>query len=219
MLSAVTQATPHRPPTVLGSSYVSDPTCHDKIPSTLKASLSRIVREKRRLYLLFKRNPHLRLFFMSSYQQTLTKLTAKSNRLHRRIKLLNGRKKIIGCQTIEPFTLGHPDCVCQFCGAIMWRQESTFATRNHKTPKFTLCCMEGKVKLPPIKQPPPFLKWLLESDHNLAKHFREFIRAYNAVFSFTSMGGKVDHSVNHGRGPYVFCVGGQIYHHIGSLLP
>ncbi|CAI0375529.1 unnamed protein product, partial [Linum tenue] len=177
MLSAVTQATPHRPPTVLGSSYVS------------------------------------------GYQQTLTKLTAKSNRLHRRIKLLNGRKKIIGCQTIEPFTLGHPDCVCQFCGAIMWRQESTFATRNHKTPKFTLCCMEGKVKLPPIKQPPPFLKWLLESDHNLAKHFREFIRAYNAVFSFTSMGGKVDHSVNHGRGPYVFCVGGQIYHHIGSLLP
>ncbi|CAO2820643.1 unnamed protein product [Amaranthus hypochondriacus] len=32
------------------------------------------------------------------------------------------------------------------------------------------------------------------------------------------MGGKVDKEVNRGRGPYVFKIGGQNYHRIGSLL-
>nr|GEX68627.1 uncharacterized protein [Tanacetum cinerariifolium] len=40
------------------------------------------------------------------------------------------------------------------------------------------------------------------------------------MFAFTSMGGKVDNSVNRrGRGPYVFCLHGQTYHSMGSLLP
>ncbi|CAN1298315.1 ATP-dependent DNA helicase pif1 [Linum perenne] len=33
------------------------------------------------------------------------------------------------------------------------------------------------------------------------------------------MGGKVNHSLNQGRGPYTFSISGQIYHRIGSLLP
>ncbi|XP_074299942.1 uncharacterized protein LOC141631128 [Silene latifolia] len=33
------------------------------------------------------------------------------------------------------------------------------------------------------------------------------------------MGGKIDHSVNQGRGPYTFRMGGQNIHRIGSLLP
>ncbi|CAN1829533.1 ATP-dependent DNA helicase PIF1 [Linum perenne] len=33
------------------------------------------------------------------------------------------------------------------------------------------------------------------------------------------MGGKVNHSLSQGRGPYVFCISGQIYHSNGSLLP
>ena len=39
------------------------------------------------------------------------------------------------------------------------------------------------------------------------------------MFSFTSMGGEVDYSVNRGRGPFVFRIGGENYHSIGSLLP
>lgn len=39
------------------------------------------------------------------------------------------------------------------------------------------------------------------------------------MFSFTSMGGKIDHSVNVGRGPYCFRLHGQNYHRLGSLLP
>ncbi|KAK9724272.1 hypothetical protein RND81_05G060200 [Saponaria officinalis] len=39
------------------------------------------------------------------------------------------------------------------------------------------------------------------------------------MFSFTSMGGKIDRSINQGRGPYTFKMGGQNVHLIGSLLP
>ena len=38
------------------------------------------------------------------------------------------------------------------------------------------------------------------------------------MFSFTSMGGKIDKKFNNGSGPYVFKLHGQNYHRIGSLL-
>ncbi|KAG5610821.1 hypothetical protein H5410_022102, partial [Solanum commersonii] len=52
-----------------------------------------------------------------------------------------------------------------------------------------------------------------------SSHFREKIRSYNSMFSFTSMGGKVDVSINQTRGPRTFRLFGQNYHQIGSLLP
>lgn len=39
------------------------------------------------------------------------------------------------------------------------------------------------------------------------------------MFSFTSMGGKIDSSINKGKGPYIFRLSGENYHSIGSLLP
>ena len=39
------------------------------------------------------------------------------------------------------------------------------------------------------------------------------------MFSFTSMGGKIDHKINSGRVPYVYRMCGQNYHLQGSLLP
>ncbi|XP_070665149.1 uncharacterized protein [Malus domestica] len=39
------------------------------------------------------------------------------------------------------------------------------------------------------------------------------------MFSFTSMGAKVDHSMNNGSSPYIFKISGQICHLMGSLLP
>ncbi|KAH9691884.1 ATP-dependent DNA helicase [Citrus sinensis] len=38
------------------------------------------------------------------------------------------------------------------------------------------------------------------------------------MFAFISMGGRVDASINRSKGPYVFRMSGQNYHHIGSLL-
>jgi hypothetical protein len=39
------------------------------------------------------------------------------------------------------------------------------------------------------------------------------------MFAFTFTGGIVDKKINKGRGPYAFCMHGQNYHHIGTLLP
>jgi hypothetical protein len=39
------------------------------------------------------------------------------------------------------------------------------------------------------------------------------------MFSFNSMGGKVNSLINKGSAPFVFRLSGQNYHSIGSLLP
>lgn len=79
--------------------------------------------------------------------------------------------------------------------------------------------MHGKVILPLLKEPPHILQHYLQNEDTLGKYFVKNIRKFNMMFSFTSMGGKVDSSVNQGRGPYVFRLHGQNYHRIGSLLP
>ncbi|GJU61260.1 DNA helicase [Tanacetum coccineum] len=61
---------------------------------------------------------------------------------------------------------------------------------------------------------PEYMKLLLR-DH----HFLENIRAYNQMFSMTSLGAQVDNSINNGRGLYVFKISGQLYQWIGSLCP
>ena len=60
---------------------------------------------------------------------------------------------------------------------------------------------------------------MLTGDTEEAKHFRINIRSYNNAFAFTSFGGKIDASINRGNAPYVFKVGGQVYHRHGTLLP
>ncbi|XP_074305872.1 uncharacterized protein LOC141641094 [Silene latifolia] len=115
--------------------------------------------------------------------------------------------------------IGDPEYECRKCGAQMWYQERKEKRRGTRCPKFSLCCSDGKVVLPHLKEPPQLLKCLLSKQHRLSNRFIENIRAYNAMFSFTSMGGKIDHSVNQGRGPYTFRMRGQNIHRIRSLLP
>ncbi|KAL4337607.1 hypothetical protein AHAS_Ahas12G0127100 [Arachis hypogaea] len=50
-------------------------------------------------------------------------------------------------------------------------------------------------------------------------HFLKNIRAFNSMFCFTSMAGKINRGVNNGTAPPIFKPGGQNYHSIGSLLP
>ncbi|CAN1799656.1 ATP-dependent DNA helicase PIF1 [Linum perenne] len=101
----------------------------------------------------------------------------------------------------------------------MWREESTAATRKAPMPTFSLCCNGGKIRLPPARQPPQYLKELMTSEDSECRHFREYIRVYNGVFCFTSMGGKVQHTLNSGNAPYIYSIGGQIFHRLGSLIP
>lgn len=60
---------------------------------------------------------------------------------------------------------------------------------------------------------------LLTGNDKLSKHFQKNTRAYNMVFSFTSLGGKVDNSVSKGRGPQMLVLHGENYHLMGSLTP
>lgn len=121
--------------------------------------------------------------------------------------------------SVEYWDIGDPTWMCTLCGAMMWYQERARKDRKSTHPKFSLCCMHGKVKLPLLKNPPPILRRYLENKDAKSRHFVKNIRTFNMMFSFTSMGGKVDYSINQGRGPYVFRLHGQDYHRIWSLLP
>lgn len=79
--------------------------------------------------------------------------------------------------------------------------------------------MGGKVQLPLLEKAPHPLYDLLHLGDAKSKHFIENIRAYNMMFCFTSMGGRIDSSVNEGPGPYSYVLNGQNHHLIGSLLP
>ena len=113
----------------------------------------------------------------------------------------------------------YPTYSCIHCGAIMWYGERINKRRNARTPTFTLCCMQGQVTLPLLKDLPDVLKRLLEGDDKLSKHFQKNLKPYNMVFSFTSLGGKVERSVRKGLGPDMFQLHGENYHLAGSLRP
>ena len=64
---------------------------------------------------------------------------------------------------------GDPTYSCCHCEAIMRYREQINKRRNARTPTFTLCCMQGQVKYPLLKDPPDVLKRLLEGDDKLSK--------------------------------------------------
>ena len=113
--------------------------------------------------------------------------------------------------------LGDATYKCEHCGALFWFDERR-PKEQKKHPQFSLCCMRGQVRLPILEQPPKFLNDLLENKHAKSRNFIDNIRAYNSMFAFTSMGGKLDKEVNKGKGPYCFKMDGQNVHKIGSLV-
>ncbi|KAL3651518.1 hypothetical protein CASFOL_004520 [Castilleja foliolosa] len=120
---------------------------------------------------------------------------------------------------IEYWDIGDPDCTCQYCHAYFWYDERVRQMHNTSTPQYPNCCLKGKVILPQIKKPPQLMLDLTNGNTSRSKHFIQNIRSYNSMFAFTSMGGKIDNSVNRGNSPPIFKIHGQNYHRIGSLLP
>ncbi|XP_057450050.1 uncharacterized protein LOC130741224 isoform X6 [Lotus japonicus] len=117
------------------------------------------------------------------------------------------------------FDLGEMNMACQYCGAILWYHERAQKAKNAISPDFSICCMKGKISLPYLQDAPTLLSNLLTNIDPRSGHFIDNIRSYNSMFAFTSIGGKVDGSVNNGQGPPQFVISGQNYHRIGSLLP
>ena len=80
--------------------------------------------------------------------------------------------------------------------------------------------MSGKTKLV-SRDIPEELYDLFTAQSELAKIFRNNIRAYNTNFSFTSMGVNLDERYSNlaSSGVYTFRASGGIYHRIDQLVP
>ncbi|XP_035835770.1 uncharacterized protein LOC110888207 [Helianthus annuus] len=117
--------------------------------------------------------------------------------------------------------LDHGDqCItCDVCNAKLW--DSKKGRGKHKDGKtsYSLCCGYSKVELPDYKDARPNYEKLFRCVDKESKHFLNNIRRYNSMFAFTSMGGKVDPTVNRGNAPFCYRISGENYHTIGSLLP
>lgn len=115
---------------------------------------------------------------------------------------------------------GNPTFKCQYCKAKMWYGERLDRkVRSKKPPVFSLCCGQGQVKLPMLRESPVVIKQLLYGNDAKSKYYQKHLRALNMLFSFTSLGGKVDRSIPNGVGPKTFTLHGENYHLMGSMKP
>ncbi|KAF7812798.1 putative PIF1 DNA helicase/replication protein A1-like protein [Senna tora] len=105
-------------------------------------------------------------------------------------------------KTQEYRDISLPTYECEYCGAIMWYEERVNKAKKLVHPKFSLCFMQGKVQLPDVKKPPKLLFDLFTKKDRRSVNFMKEIKNYNHMFVFTSMDGKIDHSVNNSKGPY-----------------
>jgi len=109
---------------------------------------------------------------------------------------------------------------CRHCNAKMWYNEIILKRSNTSSPRFSLCCGDGKVELPLLQNPPKFLQQILfEQNTAHAKNYQQNIRTYNIMFAFISASIKFDKTIIHSRGPPTIKIQGQLCHRIGSLLP
>jgi len=52
------------------------------------------------------------------------------------------------------FECGQPLFKCPFCKALMWYDERVCKSRNTTKPEFTMCCMQGRIEIAPLKKLP-----------------------------------------------------------------
>jgi hypothetical protein len=106
---------------------------------------------------------------------------------------------------------GSKSAVCSACGAKMWLQERVSQSTMTNI-RFTMCCNNGAMQLPLLQQPPEVLRGLLSGSDPQSRAFREKIRMYNLILSFTSTGSRIHESVTCTKGVYVFRIQGEMYH-------
>jgi hypothetical protein len=76
--------------------------------------------------------------------------------------------------------------------------------------RMELCMEEEPLHVtPPYKpHPEPFASVACFDGDATTRRFMQNIRQYNCLFAFTSMGARVDNSINDGRGPPIFKISG-----------
>ncbi|XP_070028974.1 uncharacterized protein [Nicotiana sylvestris] len=97
---------------------------------------------------------------------------------------------------------------CQFCHAKKFEYEP---------PRF--CCNSGSRRLTSHKMPTELSELYFRNTEG-SENFRTYIRTYNNMFAFTSLGVKYDKELaRRNCGIYTFRVQGQMYHFIEDLVP
>lgn len=115
-------------------------------------------------------------------------------------------------------SLGSMDVECTFCGALHWIDERLTNTSKSR-PRFGMCCLQGKIKLPPLMKLPTQMQELFEGNDARSVSFRNHMREYNNAFAFTSLGVTLDDKIFNGQGPMPFVIHGELKHRTGALLP
>lgn len=116
-------------------------------------------------------------------------------------------------------SIGNADETCGCCYAKVWANEFTGRYTGQGPKGYSICCGKGKVQLPMLQPDPPELHNLLVDGGTRGRMFENKKLLYNNIFSFTSFGADIDHSLNNGGGPFVLRVRGHTCHKIGSLNP
>ena len=116
------------------------------------------------------------------------------------------------CKTID---LKNMDIECPKCGALHWACER-LSKSSIAAPKFGTCCLDGKVKLPVLQNPPRDLLELYNGTNLHSKHFLTHITSYNNAFAMVSLS---HNAVQLPGGPQSFTITGELKHMSGSLLP
>ncbi|XP_021974709.1 uncharacterized protein LOC110869798 [Helianthus annuus] len=109
--------------------------------------------------------------------------------------------------------------ICDICHAKLWTSEAGKGRLTLGKLCYGLCCGYGKVELPNLKEANSSYQNLFHMSDQRSKFFLKNIRRYNCMFSFTSMGGKVDSKINKGNAPFIYRISGQNFHSLGSLKP
>ena len=110
------------------------------------------------------------------------------------------------------------DVECPNCSALHWMDEKLTNSSLHQL-RFGTCCLQGKIRLPLLKVPPPVIRALYDGNDAKSISFRTYTREYNACNAFTSLGAKLDQKVLTGRGPRSFIIHGELRYRTESLIP
>ena len=131
---------------------------------------------------------------------------------------------LIACRPFDPtwgvHNLGALDIQCFNCNALhLLAEHLTKSSCFH--PIFGMCCLSGKISLPPVDRPPPELLNLLTTQEPEGSSFHKHICTYNNALAMTSEGCQIDHSLNQDGqpAPCTFRLHGELIHRAGSLLP
>ena len=119
---------------------------------------------------------------------------------------------------VVEYSVGRMSYSCSCCVAKLWESEKLLASTKSCL-KFSLCCGQSKVVLPPLATPDLLLHLLTATDSR-GKAFRDHIRSYNTALGFASLGvNLVRELANAKEGVYTFRIHGMVHHSIGQLLP